>query len=89
LHLEFARATSESEIRTLLAHTPGVRIVDDRAANRFPEPLDAAGGDDVLVGRIRMDPSVPNDRGAALFLCGDQIRKGAALNAIQIAERFL
>ena len=89
LHLEFARTTSESEIRALLSRAPGVRIVDDRATNRFPEPLDAAGGDDILVGRIRMDPSVPNDRGAALFLCGDQIRKGAALNAIQIAERFL
>ena len=89
LHLEFARATSEAEIRELLSKAPGVRVLDDRATNRFPEPLDAAGGDDVLVGRIRMDPSVPNNRGAALFLCGDQIRKGAALNAIQIAERFL
>lgn len=89
IHLEFARPTSEPEIRALLAGAPGVRIVDDRAANRFPEPLDAAGGDDVLVGRIRMDQSVPNNRGAALFVCGDQIRKGAALNAIQIAERFL
>jgi aspartate-semialdehyde dehydrogenase len=89
LHLEFARATDEHEIRALLAKAPGVRIVDDRASNRFPEPLDAAGGDDVLVGRIRMDPSVPGNRGAALFVCGDQIRKGAALNAIQIAERFL
>jgi aspartate-semialdehyde dehydrogenase len=89
LHLEFARATSEDEIRALLAAAPGVRTVDDRAGNRFPEPLDAAGGDDVLVGRIRMDQSVPGDRGAALFVCGDQIRKGAALNAIQIAEAFL
>jgi aspartate-semialdehyde dehydrogenase len=49
----------------------------------------AAGGDDILVGRIRMDRSVVGDRGAALFVCGDQIRKGAALNAIQIAEHFL
>jgi len=89
LHLELSRATTEDEIRALLAQAPGVRVVDDRAANRFPEPLDAAGGDDVLVGRIRMDPSVPGDRGVALFVCGDQIRKGAALNAIQIAERFL
>jgi aspartate-semialdehyde dehydrogenase len=89
LHLELARATTEDEIRALLSNAPGVRIVDDRASNRFPEPLDAAGGDDVLVGRIRMDPSVPGNRGVALFVCGDQIRKGAALNAIQIAERFL
>lgn len=89
IHLEFARPTNEAEIRALLAGAPGLRIVDERAANRFPEPLDAAGGDDVLVGRIRMDPSVPDNRGAALFVCGDQIRKGAALNAIQIAERFM
>ncbi len=89
IHLEFARPTSEREVRDLLAAAPGVSIVDDRAANRFPEPLAAAGGDDVLVGRIRMDPSVPDNRGVALFVCGDQIRKGAALNAIQIAERFL
>jgi len=89
IHVEFARSTSEEEIRALLSRAKGVRIVDDRAANRFPEPLDAAGGDDVLVGRIRMDASVPGNRGAALFVCGDQIRKGAALNAIQIAERFM
>jgi len=89
IHLEFARATSEQEIRALLGGAEGASIVDDRAANRFPEPLDAAGGDDVLVGRIRMDPSVPGNRAAALFVCGDQIRKGAALNAIQIAERFM
>lgn len=89
IHLEFARATSEAEVRALLAKAPGVRIVDDRSANRFPEPLDAAGGDDVLVGRIRMDHSVAGNRGVALFVCGDQIRKGAALNAIQIAEQFL
>jgi len=93
LFLEFARATSEAEIRAILAKAEGeglgLRIVDDRAANRFPEPLDAAGKDDVLVGRIRIDPSVEGGRGAALFVCGDQIRKGAALNAVQVAERFL
>jgi aspartate-semialdehyde dehydrogenase len=89
IHLELARATTEDAIRALLAKAPGVRIIDDRTMNRFPEPLDAAGGDDVLVGRIRMDPSVPGNRGIALFVCGDQIRKGAALNAVQIAERLL
>lgn len=89
LHLEFARATTEREIRDLLAAAPGVRVVDDRASNSFPEPLNAAGRDEVLVGRIRMDHSVPGERGAALFVCGDQIRKGAALNAIQLAELFL
>lgn len=89
IHLELARPTSEAEIRALLADAPGVEVRDDRAANRFPEPLDAAGRDAVLVGRIRMDASVAGGRGVALFVCGDQIRKGAALNAIQIAERFL
>jgi aspartate-semialdehyde dehydrogenase len=89
LHLELARETSEEEVRALLSNAPGVRVLDDRAANRFPEPLDAAGHDDVLVGRIRMDTSVPGNRGVALFVCGDQIRKGAALNAVQIAEHFL
>ena len=66
-----------------------MQVVDDRAGNKFPEPLAAAGGDDVLVGRIRMDHSVAGNRGVALFVCGDQIRKGAALNAIQIAECFM
>lgn len=89
IHLEFARSTSESEVRSLLANAPGVRIVDDRAANRFPEPIDANGGDDVLVGRIRMDPSVPDNRGVMLFVAGDQLRKGAALDAVEIAECLL
>ncbi len=86
IHLEFSRATSEAEVRELLRHAEGVRIVDDRAANRFPEPLDATGGDHVLVGRIRMDPSVPDNRGVMLFVAGDQLRKGAALDAVEIAE---
>jgi len=89
IHLELARETCVDEVRDLLSAAPGVRIVDDRAANRFPEPLEAAGRDEVLVGRIRMDAGVPGGRGVALFCCGDQIRKGAALNAVQIAERFL
>jgi aspartate-semialdehyde dehydrogenase len=66
-----------------------VRVVDDRAANRFPEPIDAAGRDEVLVGRIRQDWSQDGQRGIDLFVAGDQIRKGAALNAIQIAERLV
>ncbi len=89
IHLELSRPTTEAEVREILARAAGVRIVDDRRANRFPEPLTAAGGDDVLVGRIRMDQSVANNRGVALFVCGDQIRKGAALNAVQIAEQFV
>jgi aspartate-semialdehyde dehydrogenase len=77
---------SEAEARAALAEAPGVILVDDRAANRFPMPLDASGRDDVLVGRVREDASLPG--AIALFLAGDQIRKGAALNAVQIAERL-
>jgi aspartate-semialdehyde dehydrogenase len=63
-----------------------VRVVDDPAAGRFPTPLEATGQDDVLVGRLRQDPSLPDRRGVQLLCCGDQLRKGAALNAVQIAE---
>lgn len=66
---------------------PGIRIVDDRAANDFPTPLKASGGGDVLVGRIRHDPS--SDSGLCLLISGDQLLKGAALNAVQIAETAL
>ncbi len=89
-------ATTE-QVREVLAKFPGVRVVDDRAGNRFPTPLKASGIDDVLVGRIRPDASrLPANAGPAeyqrptvafdLFVCGDQLRKGAALNAVQIAE---
>lgn len=89
LSLEFEHPVGENEAREILASAPGVTIVDDRAANRFPTPLDASGHDDVLVGRIRHDPSVPEGRGLQLLCAGDQLRKGAALNGIQIAELFL
>jgi len=64
----------------------GVALVDDRERNHFPMPIEATGRDAVLVGRIRYDAGIPN--GVALFACGDQLRKGAALNAVQIAERL-
>jgi len=84
-------AASEAEVRAAFAGEPGVRVIDDRAGNAFPTPLKAAGGDDVLVGRIRVDPAHGLDasgksRHWCLWLCGDQLRKGAAQNAIQIAE---
>jgi len=66
-----------------------VSVIDDRPGNRFPTPLDASDKDDVFVGRIRQDLSNDPGKGLNLFVCGDQIRKGAALNAIQIAERLL
>lgn len=86
-----SRAATEAEVREAIEAGPGLRLIDDRARNRFPTPLKAAGGDDVLVGRIRPDPAeAPGPggrrRGWCLLLCGDQLRKGAALNAVQIAE---
>ena len=76
----------EDEVRTILSDAPGVRIVDDRAKNYFPMPSDASGQDDVLVGRIRRDLSDPSGHSIAMFVAADQLLKGAALNAIQIAE---
>lgn len=85
--LEFeGDAPSEDEIRDWLAQAPGVRVVDDREANHFPMPCEASGSHDVLVGRIRRDPSHPNS--VLLFISGDQLLKGAALNAVQIAEEL-
>ncbi len=86
--VEFSgKAPSVENVRRVLEHARGVRVIDDRAANRFPTPLDASGQDDVLVGRIRQDVSNPN--AISLFLCGDQLLKGAALDAVQIAEAYL
>jgi aspartate-semialdehyde dehydrogenase len=86
-NIEFAEPMTPERARELLAAAPGVRVVDDMDAGQYPMPLDAAGGDDVLVGRIRPDDSVEN--GLALFSVGDNIRKGAALNAVQIAEAMI
>jgi len=66
-----------------------VRVVDDPAANHFPMPVEASGQGDVLVGRIRRDLSDPSGHSLSLFAAGDQLLKGAALNAVQIAERLL
>jgi aspartate-semialdehyde dehydrogenase len=82
--LELERPLEPSAARNALRSAPGVQVVDDPANARYPTPRDADGEDDVLVGRIRPDPSAPN--GLCLFLSGDQLRKGAALNAVQIAE---
>ncbi len=88
INLTFNEPLSEADARELLATAPGLRVVDDRKANRFPEPAEATGLDEVLVGRIRADVSQPAGMGLDLFICGDQLRKGAALNAVQIAERI-
>ena len=88
INLTFRRPLPEARAREVLAAAPGLRVVDDRAANRFPEPLAASGRDEVLVGRIRADLSQPEGMGLSMFVSGDQIRKGAALNGIQVAERL-
>ncbi len=84
VNLEFATPFPVELAKTAIAKAPGVKLVEDWEKNYFPMPMDATGQDDVLVGRIRQDISHPN--GLDLWLCGDQIRKGAALNAVQIAE---
>ncbi len=83
---ECERPISEEQVRRLLSATPGVRLVDDRVKNYFPMPVDASGQDDVLVGRIRKDLSDPSGHSISMFVAADQLLKGAALNAIQIAE---
>jgi aspartate-semialdehyde dehydrogenase len=87
INLEFARPFSVQQAREILSQAPGVKLVEDWQKNYFPMPIDASGKDEVLVGRIRQDLSNPN--GLELWLCGDQIRKGAALNAVQIAELLI
>ena len=89
LTVEFEQPVTPDEARAVLAEAPGVRIVDDVAGNHFPMPNEASGQDDVLVGRIRADASDPSGRSLALFVAGDQLLKGAALNAVQIAERLV
>ena len=89
INLEFERPITADQVREILRKAPGVKIVDDREANHFPMPLEASGQDDVLVGRIRQDISREDGRGIELFVSGDQIRKGAATNAVQIAERLI
>jgi aspartate-semialdehyde dehydrogenase len=89
INLEFENEITEQQARDALASFPGVEVLDDRANNRFPMPLDATTQDDVYVGRIRRDISRDDNKGLELFVCGDQIKKGAALNAVQIAELLL
>jgi aspartate-semialdehyde dehydrogenase len=84
INIEFDAPFSPTKAKALLEAAPGVSVVEDWSRNYFPMPLEASGQDDVLVGRIRRD--ISNDDALELWLSGDQIRKGAALNAVQIAE---
>jgi aspartate-semialdehyde dehydrogenase len=83
LHAEFADAITPERALELLAKAPGVVVAE------VPNPLDAAGRDEVYVGRVRVDQSAPAGKGLVLFVVGDNLRKGAALNAVQIAEELL
>lgn len=83
-HLEFDHPVSPSEARELLAQMPGLTVLDDPEGLSYPMPVDAAGCDDVFVGRIRQDASHAN--GLAMWIVTDNLVKGAALNALQIAE---
>lgn len=85
--LDLERPLSPAQAREILSRAPGVKLVDDSAANHFPMPIEASGDLDVHVGRIRRDPSSPH--GLALFISGDQLLKGAAWNAVLIAEHLL
>ena len=89
LSVEFDRPVTVAEARAWLSDAPGVRVVDDAARNHFPMPSEASGADEVLVGRIRPDLSDPSGRTISLFAVGDQLLKGAALNAVQIAETLV
>src|SRR5690606_29839828 len=80
INAEFARPLTPERAREILADAPGVQLSD------IPNPLEAAGSDPSLVGRIRQDEGVPDARGLALFVSSDNLRKGAALNAVQLAE---
>ena len=82
--LHFDHKITVAEAREVLKHAPGVKLVDDLAKKEYPMPLDTSNQDIVFVGRIR--PDLTDDNGLCLWCCGDQVRKGAATNAIQIAE---
>jgi len=86
VNIEFERPMTPVEARQLLSKAPGVQVVDDPANKKYPMPIDASGMYDCLVGRIRQDVSRDDGRGLEIFVSGDQLLKGAALNAVQIAE---
>ena len=87
VHVEFSRPMSPDDAANILAQAPGVKILDDTAISLYPQPWSAAGTDEVFVGRIRQDASNPN--GLVLWIVADNLRKGAALNAVQIAEEMI
>ena len=89
INIEFERPITPAEAREILAKSPGIKVVDDPSNKKYPMPIDASGMYDCLVGRIRQDVSRTDGRGLELFVSGDQLLKGAALNAVQIAELLI
>jgi aspartate-semialdehyde dehydrogenase len=89
INFECERPLTPAQVRDIMQTAPGVKVVDDVERNYFPMPKDASGQDPILVGRIRQDVSDPSGRSIAMFVAGDQLLKGAALNAVQIAELLL
>ena len=87
VHVEFSRFMSSDDARRVLAQAPGVKVLDDPVISLYPQPWSAAGTDEVFVGRIRLDASHP--RSLAMWIVADNVRKGAALNAVQIAEEMI
>jgi aspartate-semialdehyde dehydrogenase len=87
VHAEFSRPMAVDEAVQILSRAPGVKVLDDTAISLYPQPWSAAGTDEVFVGRIRKDASHPN--GLAMWIVADNLRKGAALNAVQIAEEMI
>ena len=86
---ECEKPITPEEVRAIISKAPGCRVVDDIERNYFPMPVDASGKDEILVGRIRRDLSDSTGRSISIFSAGDQLLKGAALNAVQIAEKLL
>ncbi len=87
VHIEMAQPMTPAEAREILSRAPGIKVQDDLSANLYPTPAELAGTDDVFVGRIRKDVTHP--RGLAMWIVADNVRKGAALNAVQIAEALI
>jgi aspartate-semialdehyde dehydrogenase len=87
IHVEFSEPMSSEEARMILADSPGVKVLDDPAVSLYPYPWSVAGSDDVFVGRIRCDAS--QDNGLVMWVVADNVRKGVALNAVQIAEHLI
>jgi aspartate-semialdehyde dehydrogenase len=87
VNVEFSSAISPEDATSIMARAPGIKLIDDTSISLYPQPRSAAGTDHVYVGRIRQDASCQN--GLVMWVVSDNLRKGAALNAVQIAEKMI